>query len=99
VAPEFLAATWGRPGHGVPALRSAAGSILEAGGAPAGRQAILDAMEVGEVFKPYTSSAFAAYGATIDLFTRMNKGELPIAEALAQIEAAANDALAPDRGP
>jgi hypothetical protein len=55
-------------------------------------------MDYGEVFKPYTSSAFAAYGKTAELFTKANKGELPVAEAMQQIEAAANEALAPDRG-
>ncbi|HXG27141.1 MAG TPA: extracellular solute-binding protein [Candidatus Binatia bacterium] len=99
ITEDFLASTWGRPGHAVPALRTAAPSILEAGSRPIDRTAILEAMEVGEVFKPYTASAFAAYGATIDLFTRMNKGELPIPDALAQIEVAANEALAPDRAP
>ncbi len=55
------------------------------------------AMEVGVVFRPNTANAGAAFGATLDLFTRMNTGELAIADALAQIEAAANEALAPDR--
>ena len=99
VAPEFLASTWGRPGHGVPAVRTAAQSILEAQDAPANRAAILEAMEVGEVFRPYTASAFAAYGAKVDLFTKMNTGELSLTDGLAQIEAAANEALAPDRVP
>ena len=40
-----------------------------------------------------------AYDRTIDLFTKMNTGALPIPDALAQIEAAANDALAADRAP
>ena len=97
VKPEFLAATWGAPGHAVPARRSAAGSIVNAAHPPANQAAILQAMEVGEVFRPYTANAGAAYAATIDLFTKMNTGELSIPDALAAIEAAADQALAPDR--
>ena len=96
---DFLADKWGAPGHAVPARRSAASSVVEAEDAPANRQALLTAMEAGEVFRPNTSHAFDAYGATVDLFRRMNTGELPIADALAQIEAAANDALSADRAP
>ena len=99
LSPEFLSSTWGEPGHAVPARRSAAASIINDDHPPANQEAILAAMEVGEVFKPYTAGAFDAYGRTIDLFTRMNTGELAIPEALAQIEAAANEALAADRTP
>jgi hypothetical protein len=56
-------------------------------------------MTVGQVFRPYTASAFAAYGATVDTFTKLNTGELSLADGLAQLEAEANDALAPDRTP
>lgn len=99
IAADFLSDTWGRPGHAVPALRSAASSIIDTSHAPANQAAILTAMEVGEVFRPHTSHAFDAYGRTVDLFTKMNTGELPIPDGLAQIEAAANDALAGDRSP
>jgi multiple sugar transport system substrate-binding protein len=99
IAPEFLASTWGQPGHAVPARRSAASSIINEAHPPANQAAILAAMEVGEVFKPYTAAASGAYGRTIDLFTRMNTGALPVPDALAQIEAAANEALAADRSP
>ena len=99
VAEDFLASTWGRPGHAVPALRSAASSIVNDDHPPANQAAILEAMEVGTVFRPYTANAGAAYGATVDLFRRMNTGELAIPDALAQIEAAANGTLAPDRTP
>jgi multiple sugar transport system substrate-binding protein len=99
VAPEFLASTWGQPGHAVPARRSAASSIINAAHPPVDQAAILEAMEVGEVFKPYTAGAFDAYGRTVDLFTKMNTGVLAIPDALAQIEAAANEALAADRSP
>jgi hypothetical protein len=96
---EFLSSTWGRPGHGVPARRAAAQSVIDAERAPENEQAIVTAMESGAVFVPNTSHALDAYGATADLFTRMNKGEIEIADALAQIETAANEALAPDRSP
>jgi ABC-type glycerol-3-phosphate transport system substrate-binding protein len=99
LTPEFLSSTWGKPGHAVPARRSAASSVIDTSHAPANQKAILDAMEVGAVFRPFTSGARAAYDRTLDLFTKMNTGVLPIPEALAQIEAAANDALAPDRVP
>jgi multiple sugar transport system substrate-binding protein len=96
--PTFLSSTWGAPGHAVPARRSATASV--AGDADASvREAILAAMEVGEVFRPFTSGAFDAYGRTVDLFRSMNTGQLAIPDALAQIEAAANEALAADRAP
>ena len=98
-APEFLATTWAQPGHAVPARRSAAHDLGSLADIPGADVAIREAMEVGQVFKPYTANAFAAYGATVDLFTRMNTGALPVAEALAAIEASANEALAPDRAP
>jgi multiple sugar transport system substrate-binding protein len=97
--PEFLASTWAQPGHAVPARRSAADDLGRLADIPGADVAIREAMEVGQVFKPYTANALAAYGATVDLFTRMNTGALPIAEALAEIEASANEALAPDRAP
>ena len=54
-------------------------------------------MDYGEVFKPYTSSAFEVYGKTADLFVKAMKGELSVQEALTQIEATANEILARDR--
>jgi ABC-type glycerol-3-phosphate transport system substrate-binding protein len=99
VAPEFLSSTWGAPGHAVPARRSVASSVVDASHAPANQAAILAAMEVGEVFRPYTAGARAAYDRTVGLFTKMNTGALAIPDALGQIEAAANDALAADRSP
>ena len=99
VATDFLGTTWGAPGHAVPARRSAGESIANASQPPDDESAILEAMEVGDVFRPYTANAGAAYGRTVDLFTRMNTGDLPIEDALAQIEAAANEALAADRTP
>lgn len=98
VEPTFLADTWGKPGHAVPARRTVAAAVINPDQAPQNQAAIVAAMDYGEVFKPYTSSAFAAYGKTAELFTKANKGELPVAEAMQQIEAAANEALAPDRG-
>lgn len=99
VAPDFLASTWGKPGHAVPARKSAADSVIDPSHAPANQKAILDAMAVGEIFRPYTSSAFATYGATIDLFTKMNTGAVSLTEGEAELEKTANDTLAPDRTP
>jgi multiple sugar transport system substrate-binding protein len=94
---DFLSHTWGEPGHSVPVLRPAANSILNAGETPSNKQAILEAMEYGEVFKPYTASAFAAFGATSDLIVQAMRGDRPIPEIAAEMETAANQALAPDR--
>ncbi len=99
VEPDFLALVWGRPGNGVPARISAAHSAIDASHPPIHQEAILAAMEVGRVFRPYTASAFAAYGATVDLFTKLNTGAIGLDDGLAQLEQAANDALAPDRTP
>jgi multiple sugar transport system substrate-binding protein len=95
--PDFLAQVWGRAGHAVPARQSAAASVLESTDPPANRQAIVDAMAYADVFKPYTPSAFEAYAQTQDLFARAMRGDLAVAEALAQIETVANGILAQDR--
>lgn len=94
---DFLAETWGKPGHAVPALRTAADSVINPESGLENQEAIVAAMSYGEVFKPFTSSAFAVYGQTVDLFGRMMKGELSPAEALPQIESIANEILAADR--
>jgi multiple sugar transport system substrate-binding protein len=95
---DFLAETWGAPGHSVPALRAAAGSVINPEKPPANQGAIVAAMEYGEVFKPYTVTAFEVFGKTVEYFTQMMRGEMPVAEAMAQIEMVANETLAPDRG-
>ena len=84
VDPAFLADAWGTPGHSVPARLSAADSVIDPSRAPANQQAIVDAMGYGQVFQPSTSAAFEAYGATADLFTKANTGELPVEEAMAR---------------
>lgn len=99
LAPDFLASTWGKPGNAVPSRISAAGSAVDTSHAPANQAAVLEAMAVGRVFRPYTASAFAAFGATAELFTKLNTGALGLEDGLAQLERAANDALAPDRAP
>lgn len=97
--PAFLADTWGKPGHSVPARRSVAASVINLDHPPANQQAIVAAMEYGEVFKPYTASAFEVYGKTSDFFLKAMQGEMPVGEAMAQIEATANEILARDREP
>lgn len=94
---QFLADTWGRPGHAVPARRAAAASVINPAHPPENQEAIVAAMEYGEVFMPYTASAFEVYGKTADLFVKAMKGEIGVAEALAQIEVLANETLARDR--
>jgi hypothetical protein len=73
--------------------------VVDLSHAPANQQAILTAMDVGEVFRPYTSSAFATYQTTLDLFMKMNTGAVSLADGEAALEKAANDTLAPDRAP
>lgn len=97
--PEFLSETWGRPAHAVPARRSAAESVIDLSHPPRNQAAILEAMEAGVVFRPHTSRAFDAYGATIDIFRRMNTGEITVEEGVTLLEDAANEALAADRSP
>lgn len=95
--PQFLEQTWGAPGHSVPARRSAADSVINLERPPANQRAIVQAMEYGEVFRPYTSSAFEVYAKTADFFLKAMKGEMPVAEAMEQIETTANAILARDR--
>ena len=57
VAPAFLESTWGKPGHAVPARRSVASSVIDSSHPPVNQKAILEAMEVGAVFRPYTAGA------------------------------------------
>lgn len=94
---DLLATTWGKPGHSVPARRSAADSIIDLSHLPANQQAIVQAMEYGEVFKPYTASAFEAYAKTLDYFQKAMRGDMAVDEAMAKIERTANDILAADR--
>lgn len=98
-SPAFQADTWARPGHAVPARRSAADAVVDPSRPPSNQGAIVAAMEYGTVFHPFTPSAFEAYGRSIDLFTRMMRGNLPVAEALVEIERVLNDTLARDRLP
>jgi len=98
-SPDFLAETWGRPGHAVPARRSAAPSVIDPTRPPANQDAVLIAMEAGAVFHPYTPAAFEAYALTLDLFAAMMRGDRPVAEALAEIERVLNETLADDRLP
>ncbi len=97
VSPEFLKETWGKPGHSVPARRSVASSVINPAHPPSNQQAIVAAMDYATVFKPYTASAFEVYAKTGDLFQKMMKGDLPVEEAMQQIEATANQILARDR--
>jgi ABC-type glycerol-3-phosphate transport system substrate-binding protein len=94
---DFLAKVWGHAGHAVPARQSAAASVLESPDPPANRQAIVDVMAYADVFKPYTPSALEANVQTLGLFEQAMRGDLPVAEALAQIETVANGILAQDR--
>ena len=99
IEPDFLSRTWGKPGHSVPARRSAAASIIDPTHPPSNQEAVVAAMEYAWVFKPYTASAFEVHSKTEDLFQKMMKGDLAVEEALRQIEATANQILAKDRAP
>jgi ABC-type glycerol-3-phosphate transport system substrate-binding protein len=97
LSPDFLAETWGQPGHSVPARRSVADSVINLEHPPANQQVIVSAMEYAHIFKPYTASAFETYARTADLFAQAARGELSPQEAMAQIEQTANEILARDR--
>ncbi|HOQ98654.1 MAG TPA: sugar ABC transporter substrate-binding protein [Anaerolineae bacterium] len=97
VSPEFLAETWGTPGHSVPARRSVASSAINPAHPPAHQQAIVAALDYATVFMPYTASAYEVNTRTADLFQKMMKGDLSAEEAMRQIEATANQILARDR--
>ena len=56
-------------------------------------------MDHADVFRPYTAGAFEVYSKTTDLFVQAMKGDLTVREAMAKIEAIANDVLGPDRTP
>lgn len=96
---NFLKETWGMPGHSVPARRSSAGSVINSLQPPKNQEAIVDAIEYGEVFKPFTRSAFEAYGKTSDLFIQAMKGEIELEQVMAEIESIANETLMRDREP
>jgi len=96
-SPEFLEEYWARPGHAVPARESAADAILNPDAAPQNQQAILAALDYAQVFRPFTASAFEAYGATSELFVATMKGDLTVEEGMSQIDDAANAVLAKDR--
>jgi ABC-type glycerol-3-phosphate transport system substrate-binding protein len=94
---EFLTEYVAKPKHGIPALRSASASAVEEGGQPANQQALLQALEYEQVYRPFTASAFEAYGKTAGLYTLAMKGDLALEEALRQIEEQANAVLSKDR--
>lgn len=94
---EFLVEYLGKPGHSIPARRSAAPSALSPEKAPTNQAAILAALEYEQVFRPFTASAFEAYGKTSGLFIEAMKGDRPLEEVLAELEQAANEVLAKDR--
>lgn len=94
---EFLTEYVAQPGHGIPARRSAAPASINPDKAPANQQAALDAMEYETVFRPFTASAFEAYGKSAGLFVEAMRGDRPLEEVLAEIEAAVNEVLAKDR--
>jgi multiple sugar transport system substrate-binding protein len=96
-SPDFLAEYWAQPGHAVPSRISAGESILAPDAAPANRAVILDALEYAEVFRPFTASAFEAYGRTTETFVAMMKGDISVEEGAAQIDDVGNEVLARDR--
>jgi multiple sugar transport system substrate-binding protein len=93
----FMEQYWADPGHGVPARTSAADAILESETAPENRQAIIDALEYGEVLYPNTAGAFEAYGKTQETFFGIMSGETPVEEGARQITDSANEILSKDR--
>ena len=76
-APDFLASTWGKPGHAVPARRSVASSVVDTSHAPA-NQAADPRGDGGRARSSVRTPPGRgdAYGRTVDLFTAMNTGAL-----------------------
>lgn len=95
----FLSEYVAKPGHGIPALRSAAPAFINPENSPANQQAAIDAMEYETILRPFSASSFEAYGKTASLFVEAMKGDRPLEEVLAEIQTAANDALAKDIEP
>lgn len=93
---SFLSEYVAKPGHGIPALRSAAPAFINADKLPANQQSAIDAMEYETILRPFSASSFEAYGKTSSLFVEAMKGDRPLEEVLAEIQTAANDALAKD---
>jgi multiple sugar transport system substrate-binding protein len=84
---EFTSEYWAKPGHGVPAAKSGAEAVLNPDAAPDNEQAIIDSMEFGAAFKPFSEGGFESYIKTVDIFVSVYKGETPLAEGMAQVDA------------
>lgn len=90
---EFTSEYWAKPGHGVPAVKSGAESVLNPDAAPDNEQAIIDAMAYGAAFKPFSEGGFESYIKTVDIFTSVFKGETPLAEGMAEVDAIVAETL------
>jgi multiple sugar transport system substrate-binding protein len=90
---EFLANTWGQPGHGIPALRTASNSAINPQQPPDNQEIIVQALEYAAPFRPYGLDSFQAFGASTDLFVGMTSGEVAVEEALTTIEQRVNEIL------
>lgn len=95
--PQFLAEVWGKPGHFIPALREAAPSFVDADRPPANQQAFLQALEYGQIFRPYTASAFEVFDKTAPMFKAALTGQEPVADTMRRIDETANPLLARDK--
>ncbi len=95
--PEFLTAVWGKPGHFIPALREAAPSFVDSSKPPVNQQAFLQALEYGQIFRPYTASSFEVFDKTAPLFKAALKGDTPVPESMRLIDETANPLLARDK--
>lgn len=100
---EFLAEMWAKSGHSVPARRSAAQSVKEMPNLSAGAaEAILAAAEYAQAFPLTAPGSFEAYlktvGMGVEVFSTPGLTEDDIAAKYAEMEAAANTALAEAAG-
>lgn len=93
---EFTAQYWTQPGHGVPAAKSGADAVLNPDAAPDNEQAIIDAMQYGSAFKPFSEGGFESYIKTVDIFVSVYKGETPLAEGMQQVDAIVAETLVRD---
>lgn len=94
----FTTEYWAKPGHGVPAAKSGAQAILNPDAPPENEQAIVKAMEYGAAFKPFSEGGFESYLKTVEIFTSVYKGETPLAEGMAEVDAIVAETLVRNPG-
>ncbi len=100
---EFLADMWARPGHSVPARREAAQAVVDNPAlTSASAEAVLASAEYAQAYPLTAPGSFEAYlktvGIGVEVFSTPGLTEEDIAAKYADMEAAANAALAEAAG-